>query len=151
MSETCGAFTFSLNQLPPLSSLPKMSPLCCAAYMRSGLAVGHGGIKHIKFFWVDRQRDGVFLAKFRGHRLPALASVIARIEGAAFRHPFPRVMTTGSDKDLVRVFRMKHDGMNIGVEATVQQFPIGSAIDGLKHVTHLQSDVHRFRIFRVDG
>jgi len=46
---------------------------------------------------------------------------------------------------------MKHDGMNIGVEATVQQFPIGSAIDGLKHVTHLQSDVHRFRIFRVAG
>src|SRR5262245_59959718 len=37
MSETCGALTFNLNQLAPLFSLPKISPFCCAAYIRSKL------------------------------------------------------------------------------------------------------------------
>src|SRR5918992_1640040 len=38
ISDSSGNFTSTLNQLAPLSSLPKRSPFCCAAYMRSALA-----------------------------------------------------------------------------------------------------------------
>ena len=37
ISESSGTVRFSLNQLAPLSSLPKRSPFCCAAYMQSAL------------------------------------------------------------------------------------------------------------------
>src|ERR687892_1245454 len=44
MSESSGNFTSTLNQLAPLSSLPKRSPFRCPAYMRSVLAGSNANV-----------------------------------------------------------------------------------------------------------